>query len=632
MKHFKRFFILILCVLPWVAGANVATTAGSNLTAWNGNSGSTNNNTWNTMMNSRAQPGGKAKADFGNCNSLILRCAQPKCAACTKMELARPVVAGCVNSSKDCKKHGDDLIEFIAAQIVANAAEKAQAQELALKQAEAQAAAAQSSRQIEEMQQQMAQMQRDMKSQNAQQMEKMQAALDEQKALNAKAAEQAAAKAKQEAEAAQKVSGVTAAQQAAIDKGVSDDEIVREQVGGEILTAVEAAEKQLVELKAAMKDIFDYAHCDSRGGNCAGPKRVKIFKDKAMKFFDPYEAIADEMYEALEIALAVGVDVSDVLMMLSGACNRWGKYMCTGDGKNEHVPVTYKGGEGETAYSDCGYNGKSEKGTYSRGGHECSDTQIIPPQDDKRCTLIGFISENDNSGDGVRREWLSESYDGDKFIRVGCASSVLDTMSIFANRKNKKGSVLNIDVLERIIEQDSYEYSFSAYGDDDTIRRVRYCALTEQGYQDLVAATAGGSTSSLGICKPDYLLDREVRYANLSKAFGYQTRELKKEIPKVNDTCSGFTLDYGCDDPDVVGSNCKIKDTSQGCYFYNEAYVALAKPGREACEIMKNKWIVDKGCKCLQKVGCCSDWDGKTEVVKKECCIDADGSDCKDDE
>ena len=91
MKHFKRFFILVLCVLPWVAGANVATTAGSNLTAWNGNGGSANNNTWNTMMNSRSQTGSTAKADFGNCNSLILRCAQPKCAACTTMELAKPV-------------------------------------------------------------------------------------------------------------------------------------------------------------------------------------------------------------------------------------------------------------------------------------------------------------------------------------------------------------------------------------------------------------------------------------------------------------------------------------------------------------------------------------------------------------
>jgi hypothetical protein len=309
--------------------------------------------------------------------------------------------------------------------------------------------------------------------------------------------------------------------------------------------------------------------------------------------------------------------------------------MCTGDGDKEHVPVTYKGGAnsdlGILEHSDCGYNGKSEKGTYSRGGHECSDTQIIPPQDDNRCTLIGFISENDNSGDGVRREWLSESYDGDKFIRVGCASSVLDTMSIFANRKNKKGSVLNIDVLERIIGQDSFEYSYSAYGDDDTISRVRYCALTEDGYRYLVAATTGGSTSSMDICVPYYLLDSEVRYENLLKAFGYQTRELKKEIAKVREDCSGFVADSGCGGSvSLEGEICKIADTAEGCYFYNEEYVALARPGREACEIMGNEWIVGQGCKCKKNKGCCSDWVEGTEVVKDKCCIDADGSDCHD--
>ena len=175
MKLFKRFLLLCLCAIPTFAQGQIATTAGSNLTAWNRNSGATNNNNWNTLMNNRTLTGGAtAKADFGNCNSLILRCAQPKCAACTTMELAKPVVSGCVNSSKDCKKHGDDLVEFIAAQIVASAAEKVQAQQLAQQQAAAQAAAAQSSQQMAQMQQQMAQMQQQMQQQNAQQMQQMQ--------------------------------------------------------------------------------------------------------------------------------------------------------------------------------------------------------------------------------------------------------------------------------------------------------------------------------------------------------------------------------------------------------------------------------------------------------------------------
>ena len=134
MKLFRRFLLMALCAIPCVAGANVATTAGSNLTAWNGNSGATNNNNWNQMMNSRSLATGpvgeKPKADFGNCNSLILRCAQPKCAGCTTMELARTIVAGCVNSNATCKKHGEDLIDFISAQIVADANADLQQQEI----------------------------------------------------------------------------------------------------------------------------------------------------------------------------------------------------------------------------------------------------------------------------------------------------------------------------------------------------------------------------------------------------------------------------------------------------------------------------------------------------------------------
>ena len=361
MKHLKRFFILVLCVLPCVAGANVATTAGSNLTAWNGNSGATNNNNWNTLMNNRTLTGGTtAKADFGNCNSLILRCAQPKCAACTTMELAVPVVSGCVNSSKDCKKHGDELVQYIAAQIVASAAAKLQEQQLAMQQAQAQAAAAQNSQQMAQMQQQMVQMQQQMQQQNATQMAQMQAALEEQKALVAQAQQEAAA-AQQAKIDAQTAPGVTAAQQVAIESGVSKDTLVRQQIGGEVLSTVENAEAQLIKLKETMDEIFSYAKCDARGNNCSGPKRVKMFKEKAMQFFDPYDAIADEMYDALETALAVGVDVSDVIMMLSGSCNKWGKYMCTGDGTDEHKPVAYKGGKGDDAYDDCGPDGKSEK-------------------------------------------------------------------------------------------------------------------------------------------------------------------------------------------------------------------------------------------------------------------------------
>ncbi|MBO5704511.1 MAG: hypothetical protein J6R99_00665, partial [Alphaproteobacteria bacterium] len=300
MKRFVHIFLLVFCVLPDIASAQVATTAGSNLTAWNGNMGATNNNEWNMMMNPRGGMGGAASApaaDFGNCNSLILRCAQPKCAACTTMELAVPVVSGCVNSNKECKKHGDDLIQFISAQIVASAAQKLQQQELAMKQMAAQQAAAQNSQQMQQMQQQMQQMQADLQAQNANQMAQMQAALDEQKQLVAQAQAEAAAaqQAKADAEAAKNIApvGVTASQQAAINAGVSEDVLFRQQASGEILTAVENAEMNLKKMEVTLEKLFDYAGCDSRGGNCAGPKRVKLFKKKARPVFDEFDNDVD---------------------------------------------------------------------------------------------------------------------------------------------------------------------------------------------------------------------------------------------------------------------------------------------------------------------------------------------------
>ena len=83
------------------ATSNVATTAGSNLTAYNG-TGATNNNQWNSLMNGRAgMAQNTAEANFGNCNAIVLRCASPKCASggCVDMNVASAIVAGCVNSN-----------------------------------------------------------------------------------------------------------------------------------------------------------------------------------------------------------------------------------------------------------------------------------------------------------------------------------------------------------------------------------------------------------------------------------------------------------------------------------------------------------------------------------------------------
>lgn len=526
MKLFVRFLLVFLCAVPCVAGANVATTAGNNLTAWNGNSGATNNNNWNQMMNSRSMAtgpvGDKPKADFGNCNSLILRCAQPKCAGCTTMDLARTIVAGCVNSNATCKKHGDDLIEFISAQIVADANADIQQQQLAAQNAAAQAVAAQSSAQMQQMQQQMQQMQYEMQQQNAQQMAQMQAALDEQKQLVADAQKQvaeanaSAVNANVKVVTAQSTTQLTPEMEKAAATGVDADLLARNQINGQILSKIENAEVALKKLYDTMQTAFAYAGCDTRGNNCAGPKRVKVFKNKAQQFFRPYDEIVDESYEALEMALAVGVDVSDVIMMLSGACNQWGKFLCTADSTAKHH-------EGHYDNENCNDEGRSIKGKSigyggaTKGGMECTPGMAVPPQDDTRCTLTQLIGGGGDN-EPVLREWLDEAYEGDKLVRVGCATSALESIAIFGRRTSKQGTTLDLDTLERIILQDAPDYvggnRYMVGSANSDAARLKYCALTPQGYQNLLSAI---QTKKLPrkICVPMKQLENDYMYGGV---------------------------------------------------------------------------------------------------------------------
>ncbi|MDW2975328.1 MAG: hypothetical protein R8M70_04785 [Alphaproteobacteria bacterium] len=507
MNLFKRFLLLCLCAIPTFAQGQIATTAGSNLTAWNGNSGATNNNNWNQMMNNRtmAGGGGGATADFGNCNSLILRCAQPKCAGCNTLDLARPIVAGCVNSNAACKKYGDDLIEFISAQLVSNATNKAQQAQIAAQTAAAQAAVAQSNAQLQQMQTQMQQMQYEMQQQNVQQMARMQAALDEQKALTAAAMEQATKQPEVSAPVSSANAALTDEMVAAAERGIDADILARKQISGQILSKIENAEIALKKLKATMDTAFVYAGCDARGNNCAGPKRVKIFKEKALAFFEPYDEIVDEAYEALEMALAVGVDVSDVIMMLSGACNQWGKFLCTGDDGKHEV-------EHYNAYN-CNH-GRSVKFGTVKGGQECTPGMAVPPQDDNRCTVTQLIGDTGDNEE-VLREWLDENYEGDRLVRVGCATSALESIAIFGRRNSKRGATLDLDTLERIILQDAPDYigtnRYSQGPSDEEIDRLKYCALTPTGYQNLLTAVQSKKLPKK-ICVSNEQLAHDAKY------------------------------------------------------------------------------------------------------------------------
>ena len=118
MKNLSRILSIVLCCAPFAyanAAGTVASTAGSNLTAYNPSNAQ--NNQWATLSNGRYDVTSNvtAKADFGNCNALILRCAQPKCSngGCVEASIAAAIVKGCVQSNSACKQYGDDLVEYI---------------------------------------------------------------------------------------------------------------------------------------------------------------------------------------------------------------------------------------------------------------------------------------------------------------------------------------------------------------------------------------------------------------------------------------------------------------------------------------------------------------------------------------
>lgn len=485
MKVISSFFMCALALITADAfSAPVATTAGSNLTAYNPTSGSINNSNWNSYMNPRSQTAADAPtANFGNCNSIILRCAQPKCSGCTTMDVARPIVAGCVESNASCKEYGDDLIDYIAAQLVASAVNKANQQLVNAQMASAQESAQQSNLQLQQMQYQMQQLQAQMQQQNAETTAQLQAALEEQKQLTAQAIAQAnSAQQAQQVQQTQTVStttsnnsALTPAQTVAVQSGVSADVIAREQISGQILSKIENAEVALKEVKAAMNTAFEYAGCDTTGNNCTGPKRVKTFKQKAMEFFDPYNNVLDELYDALILAQSVGVDITDIYMMLNGTCNVWGQYLC-GPGQVMHYDN-----------ENCGSDGISKSITTNngttRGGAQCEVGRVVP-MSDGGCQPIKTLSDQDE----VMKNWLNYDSDAEGAqIRVGCMSEILDNSPLFGNIK--KQSSIDIEVLQRIIEQDAITIN-SLFSTDSSkpSDSMKYCAVNEDLYADLQKA------------------------------------------------------------------------------------------------------------------------------------------------
>ena len=660
MKSIARFLLALLCVAPFgAANAVVSSTAGNNLTAYNGESGATNNNRWNTLMNSRS--GGNdtaAVADFGNCNAIVMRCAQPKCSSggCTDLNVTYASVSGCVQSNEACKQYGDELTQYISAQLVAQSTARANDAANAASAAAAEAAAAQSAQQMAAMQAQMQQMQSEMAAQNAATVAQLQSALEEQKQMTANAiAEATAARETQTIAAtpstpaasntnvatAASDSGLTGAQLTAAQNGVSADILAREQISGQIMSSIENAEVQLKKLKATMNDVFSYAGCDSRGNNCTGPKRIKTFKQKAEGFFDPYESVLDELYDALVLAQSVGVDITDIYMMLNGSCNVWGQYLCSLGGKSEtkkrtacdkiktttgkdgdkvtekecHEEWYTENGDSFVYYKDgttC-RDGKSVQGGRVRGGHECSDGAVVPPEDDTACVLNKTIVDDPNNP--VQRDWLwaESNTDSGANIRVGCASSALESSMLFRNRK--KQAKIDIETLEKMLAQDapataSRTNSRGEKSDRD-VERVQYCSVGNNEYAKLQKWIATKSlpknvcmsaTQALTQVKNDDALN-----ATSERAFA------RAQAAESYNKCKGNDEPVYCSS---CGSDCK------SAYNYNGVVATSCK----SCKTTKG----EKCCLSVEGIMCLSYANGKewTEETKY-CQCDGDSDEIK---
>jgi len=541
MKNCIKFLLAVVAFSPLgsAVAAPISQTAGSNLTGYNGAMGSMAGNQWNTMTNSR-QGSTSAKADYGNCEAVILRCAKPKCSGsgCTDFNVAKSIAAGCVNSNAACKKHGDALTEFIAGQLVSSAQAVAQQQQAAAQSAAAQ----QSAEQISMMQQQMQMQMQQMQEQNNAQMASLQNALEESQRAAAEAQAAAVQQAQQQAAAPDVNTGLTAVQTAAVKSGVSEDTIARATITGQIMSSMEGVDTSLANLKATMREAFRYAGCNEvNGDNCTGPKRVKKFKELSMKFFEPYDALVDNLEDALIRAQTVGVDMSDIYMMLSGSCNRWAEYICSYN-VDEALPTYHVGKWHKTCYStdvmgnkhpmscgdemvpNCDSDGKSLNVGGVRGGNDCSDGMVIPPEDLLACS-INKIYNDTESYDAIQERWLNPDQSDTSIVRVGCAGNIVNS-GILKRRGDRNKGALDINVLQLLIGQDAPgSFDKDSYGNYKVTETIQtFCAITSSEEESkLRSATVSKSLdkknccsmpANSGKCTSDCEVDGNAAYIN----------------------------------------------------------------------------------------------------------------------
>ena len=165
----------------------------------------------------------------------------------------------------------------------------------------------------------------------------------------------------------------------------------------------------------------------------------------------------------------------------------------------------------------------------------------------------------------------SNEKDADGFVRVGCATSSLDSISIFGRRSNRNGATMDLDTLERILTQDAPEYAtknrYSGNSSDSIYDKVKYCGLTENGYRNLKNAIDRKSLSKEKICIPYDRLIHEARRGFISVSGGESSSG--GVVPGADkshcDWYKSLTKDNGCFvEWDKDDARCTI---SSCCYF-----------------------------------------------------------------
>lgn len=393
----------------------------NNLTSFNGSFVELHGNDDNNLMNNHGA------IDFGNCPAHVLRCASYKCGSsgCVSMELAYPIVSACVGSITECIKFGDPLIQFVSAQIVAKGnAKQQQIQEKQNENLQNNNAINDMKQQLESMQNAMAEQQKAINEQNNQTMANVQSQLSQIQ----QQVEQA--NIENTTKQAESVENNNISDKGNKYQGVSAEALAREEISGQINSKLENVSKSLQNLKKIMRNVFDYAGCNSLGDGCSAPKRVAVFKSKAIQFFDPYENTVEELYDAIVLAQTVGVDIQTIYMLLNDTCKTWGKF--------------HKLGE---------------------------KYQLIKVLTDKDEIMTELLEQDSNSN-----------------IVIKCASDSIETNSLFKSVKRRKSSNVDIDTLRMIIEQDDEDNSkYCAVSSELDINELKKFVKSKKSGKNLCA-------------------------------------------------------------------------------------------------------------------------------------------------